>query len=119
MKILTNKEYENRIRWAREGADADAKMKAATLDFISALFSVEDFSKMSTDEIKEFFKYNPDCSHRTFARGMKAGIDSIIDTFEMSGIVRKRTLEKLRFRAVKNVDECFEELLKEKNDEQI
>ena len=113
MKILTNKEYECRMNLARESATVEYKKKAAALNFISALFDVEDFSKMSTDEIKEFFKYNPDCSHRDFARGMKAGIDSIIDTFEMCGICKKRTLEKLRVRARKNIDDGFEKYKEE------
>ena len=110
MKIFTNKEYENRIKWARESVESEYKMKAITLDLIGALLG-QDFSTMTPKELEEFFNFHPnsDAQMINFIRGMKAGIDSIIKIFEQCGIARKRTLEKLRFRSLKKMDNYIEE----------
>ena len=83
------------------------ELYAAKWDYIQSLFNT-DFREMNVDEIKEFFKYNPDVRHYDFSRGMEAGIDAIIDTFEKSGIAKKRTLEKLRQRAKQHIKNHIE-----------
>jgi hypothetical protein len=109
MKFLTNKEYEKRIEWAREGARLDYEKKALTLDLIGKMFE-KDFSTMSIDEIDEFFHWcSADVRMYQFCRGMEAGTNSIVDAFEECGLARKHTLEKLRFRANKTIHDKMEE----------
>lgn len=116
MKFLTNKEYEKRIKWAREGAEFEYKQKALILDLIGNMFG-QDFSTMTVDEIDKFFHWcDADVRMYQFYEGMKAGTDSIIDTFEKCGLARKHTLEKLRFRANKTIHDKMEEF-KEKINE--
>lgn len=109
MKFLTNKEYENRIKWVRESVESEYKTKAIILDLIGNMFG-QDFSKMSINEIDEFFHWcDADVRMFQFCRGMQAGTNSIIDTFEKCGLARKHTLEKLRFRANKTINDKMKE----------
>ena len=109
MKLLTNKEYEKRMKWVREGVESEYKKKVIILDLIGSMFD-KDFSTMSIDEIDEFFHWcNADVRMYQFYQWMEAGIDSIIDTFEKCGLARKHTLEKLRFRANKTIHDKMEE----------
>lgn len=112
MKIFFTKKqlnsYLNTERAVLDYAKGEYEYYAAKWDYIQSLFNT-DFREMSTDEIKEFFKYNPDVRHYDFCRGMEAGIDIIIDTFEKSGIAKKRTLEKLRWRAKQKIKNSYEE----------
>ena len=112
MKIFFTKKqldnYLNAERAALNFAKGEYEYYAAKWDYIQTLFNT-DFREMSTDEIKEFFKYNPDVRHYDFCRGMEAGVDCIIDTFEKSGIAKKRTLEKLRWRAKQHIKDHIEE----------
>ena len=117
MKIFfTKKQLDNYLETERAAlnyAKNEYEYYAAKWNYIQSLFDA-DFREMSTDEIKEFFKYNPDISHRDFCRGMKAGIeagvDCIIDIFEKSGIVKKRTLEKLRWRTKQQLKNYINEV---------
>lgn len=95
-------------RAALNYAKSEYKYYAAKWDYIQALFNT-DFREMSTDEIKEFFKYNPDLRHYDFCRGMEAGIDCVIDGLETTGMAKKRTWEKLRRRAKQHIKDHIEE----------
>ena len=112
MKIFfTKKQLDNYLETERAAlnfAKSEYKYYAAKWDYIQSLFST-DFREMSVDEIKEFFKYNPDVRHYDFCDGMRAGIDVIIDTFEKCGIAKKPTLEKLRRRAKQQIKNSYEE----------
>lgn len=117
MKFLTNKEYEKRIKLAREDAEFEYKPRALILDLIGAMFN-KDFSTMTVDEIDKFFHWcDADVRIYQFYKGMKAGTDSIIDTFEKSGLARKHTLEKLRFRANKTINDKMNECKEHLNEE--
>lgn len=117
MKLLTNKEYEKRIELAREGVESKYKTKALILDLIGNMFG-QDFSTMSINEINDFFHWcNADVRMHQFCKGMKAGTDSIIDTFEKCGLARKHTLEKLRFRANKTINDKMNECKEHLNEE--
>lgn len=117
MKIFfTKKQLYNYLKTERAAlnyAKNEYEYYVAKWNYIQALFGT-DFRKMSVDEIKDFFKYNPDVSHSDFRRGMKAGIkagvDCIIDTFGKSGIVKKRTLEKLRWRTKQQLQNYIDEV---------
>lgn len=117
MKFLTNKEYEKRMKWVREGVKSEYKEKAIILDLIGNMFD-KDFSTMTVDEIDKFFHWcDADIRMYHFCRGMEAGTNSIIDTFEKCGLARKHTLEKLRFRANKTIHDKMEEYKEHLNEE--
>lgn len=112
MKIFfTKKQLNNYLEEERAALDyarANYNLYAATWDFIQSLLNT-DFREMDTDEIKKFFKYNPDIRLKDYREGMCAGVDCIIDTFENSGVIKKKTLEKLRWRAKQNILKSCEE----------
>ena len=104
--FFTKKQLNNYLEEERAALDyarANYNYYAAKWDYIQALLNI-DFREMDTDEIKKFFKYNPDVRHKDYSDGMKAGINIIIDVFETCGIAKKKTLEKLRWRAHKQIE---------------
>jgi hypothetical protein len=109
MKFFFTKKQLESERAALNYAKSEYEYYAAKWDYIQSLFNT-DFREMSVDEIKEFFKYNPDVRHYDFCRGMEAGIDIIIDTFEKSGVAKKHTLEKLRRRAKQQIKDHTNEV---------
>ena len=112
MKIFfTKKQLDNYLETERAALDyakSEYKYYAAKWDYIQSIFNT-DFREMSTDEIKEFFKYNPDVRHMDFCRGMEAGIDCVIDGLETTGMAKKKTWEKLRWRAKQHIKDHIEE----------
>ena len=112
MKIFfTKKQLENYLKDERAAlnyAKGEYKLIAAKFNYIETLFDKK-FSEMSTDEIKEFFKYNPDIRIKDYTKGMMSGVDSTIDALEMCGIMKKRTLEKIRFRSKEKIKKKAEE----------
>ena len=112
MKVFTNKGWTRERKHIEGMVESEYKQKALTLDLIGNMFD-KDFSTMSINEIDEFFHWcSADVRMYQFCRGMEAGTDSIIDTFEKCGLARKHTLEKLRFRALKNLETHKEEFKK-------
>ena len=113
MKIFfTKKQLDNYLETERAALDyakSEYKYYAAKWDYIQSIFNT-DFREMSTDEIKEFFKYNPDVRHMDFCRGMEAGIDCVIDGLETTGMAKKKTWEKLRWRAKQQIKDHIEEI---------
>ena len=113
MKIFfTKKQLDNYLETERAALDyakSEYKYYAAKWDYIQSLFNT-DFREMSTDEIKEFFKYNPDVRQQDFCRGMEAGIDCVIDGLETTGMAKKKTWEKLRQRAKQHIKDHVNEV---------
>lgn len=113
MKIFfTKKQFDKCLeeeRAAYEYAKTKYNYYVAKIEFIQTLLGIN-LLEMDTEEIEKFFKYNPDFRHRDFCRGMSAGIDCIIDTLRNSGVAKKQTLEKLRWRAKQKIEEHISEL---------
>ena len=114
MKIFfTKKQLDNYLKTERAAlnyAKGEYEYYAAKWDYIQSLLNT-DFREMSVDEIKEFFKYNPDVRHYDFCRGMEAGIDCVIDGLETTGMAKKKTWEKLRWRVKQHIkDHIGEEI---------
>ena len=111
MKIFfTKKQLDNYLsseRAALKLAESEYKLYTAKWDYIQTLLNAN-FNEMSVDEIKEFFKYNPDVRHMDFCRGMEAGIDCVIDGLETTGMAKKKTWEKLRWRAKQHIKDHIE-----------
>ena len=112
MKIFFTKKqldsYLESERAAFNYAKNEYEYYVAKWNYIQSLFNT-DFREMSVNEITNFFKYNTDVRQQDFCNGMRAGIDIIVDTFETSGIAKKPTLEKLRWRAKQQIRNSYEE----------
>lgn len=112
MKIFTNKQWEfekEKIESYALYTKTHLELRNAILKLIESSLNIS-FDGMSGEEVLKWLEdYKEKLYMSRFEErwnmGAKAGINSICNALEKCGALKKTTCEKIRYRAIKNLEE--------------